>query len=187
MNNWDPSKKPQISMVVKPSSLVEVGLFRLANVKVCHAKFRKICDLFVVDAGVSFFATFPLQSSFFFGCVSCWVRLISIVLLHYSNDIQRIPNSTQKNMTSQGPWKTSTHFPPKNMAENKTNETHRCFRLMNFSRWLNPSDNRPGIFPTEDSTKLMVFWGCRKPMDFRQNELKDVKDGIFPHVYSLYI
>ena len=24
-------------------------------------------------------------------------------------------------------------------------------------------------------------------MDFRQNELKDVKDGIFPHVYSLYI
>ena len=75
-----------------------------------------------------FFATFPPQSSFFFGCVSCWVRLISIVYITLLKWHSKTSKLYQKTITSQGPWKKSTHFPPKKMVENQ----NRCFLLWIF-------------------------------------------------------
>ena len=132
-------------MVVKTPSLVEVGLFRLANVKVCHAKFRKICDLFVVDAGVSFFCNFPTAIIVFF--LLCFMlSKAHFNSIHYITqmtfkDFQTLP----KNHNIARALKKINTF----SAEKNGGKPKPLFSFVNFSRWLNPSDNRPGIFPTK--------------------------------------
>lgn len=115
MNNWDPSKKPQISMPVKTPSLVEVGLFTVDSrmSKCVMQNFGRFVICLLLMRMFLFLQLSPAIIVFLFVCFmlsKAHFNSIHYITQMTFKDFQTLPKKT---ITSQGPWNKSTNVPPK--------------------------------------------------------------------------
>ena len=173
-------KATEISMAVKTPSLVEVGLFRLANVKVCHSRFGKIVVICLLLMRVLLFLQLsPRNHRFFWLCFmlsKAHFNSIHYITQMTFKEFQTLP---KKHDIARALKNINTFSAEKKWRKTKPTKPTVVF-FCEFFQVAQSFRQQARDLSDEDSTKLMVFWGCRKPMDFRQNELKDVKDGFFP-------